>query len=630
MELGRWRVAALAALPPAGVLVVDPGGWYPFGPLRWAAVTVVLLGGAALALGGGPVRIVRAPTVAAAALAGWMAVAAVAGLDPLYAWTGTPERHFGVLTWVLLVVALVAGQSLDPDHNGPTVAAGVVVAALGVGAVATAEALGWEPGVLDAGSRLTATLGSSAYLGAAVALFAPVAVGVALDRRLVRGLRIAAGSSLPLLAVAVMGAGARAAWVGLAAGAVALIAARRHDLRRHPARTAGAGAVVLLGVVALALVTPAGDRVAATFDADEPGGAGRLDEWRVAAHVVAARPVTGTGPEGYRIAADAEIDDAYERAHGRDPLPDRAHAAPVDVAAAGGVPALMAWLALVGFAGRAVVRALRASTPWLTGIAAALVAHLVGQLFLFPVVELEPIAWVLAGLLLAATARPGELRNAVVPRVAPAALAAAGVAALVVGAVDVRADRHARAAADALAAGDPARAVEDAAAATALRPDEVRLHLLEGRALVQADRGTLAALAAVDGALAVSPEDPVARRERVSLLVRRARATTVPAHIATATTELEAAVERAPADARARRDLGLVRGLAGDVAGAEAAWVRAELLAPRDPGPATDLALLHLGQGRVTAARAAVARALVVAPDDGRALAVAARIAEGA
>src|SRR3546814_11886718 len=44
----------------------------------------------------------------------------------------------------------------------------------------------------------------------------------------------------------------------------------------------------------------------------------------------------------------------------------------------------------------------------LAGLAAGLVAHWSGQLFLFPLVELEPLAWLLAGTLVAATGSPPE------------------------------------------------------------------------------------------------------------------------------------------------------------------------------------------------------------------------------
>src|SRR3546814_495282 len=44
----------------------------------------------------------------------------------------------------------------------------------------------------------------------------------------------------------------------------------------------------------------------------------------------------------------------------------------------------------------------------LAGLAAGLVAHWSGQLFLFPLVELEPLAWLLAGTLVAATGSTPE------------------------------------------------------------------------------------------------------------------------------------------------------------------------------------------------------------------------------
>lgn len=84
----------------------------------------------------------------------------------------------------------------------------------------------------------------------------------------------------------------------------------------------------MLGVVALA--TPVGGRLVALANPTAPGGATRVDEWRVAGRVLVAHPVTGVGPEGYRIAFAEGVDEAYERRHGRDPLPDRAHAGPLD------------------------------------------------------------------------------------------------------------------------------------------------------------------------------------------------------------------------------------------------------------------------------------------------------------
>src|SRR5690606_17034414 len=129
---------------------------------KWAVVSVVVPLGAALVFTRRPLRYSPRPTWAFAALVACLAVAAVGGLDPVYAWTGTPERHFGVLTWALCAVAFLAGQSMDVDHDGVLVARGAVLAGLGVGTVATLEASGWEPSLLDVDGRLTGTFGSAA------------------------------------------------------------------------------------------------------------------------------------------------------------------------------------------------------------------------------------------------------------------------------------------------------------------------------------------------------------------------------------------------------------------------------------------------------------------------------------
>src|SRR5690606_14138125 len=89
-------------------------------------------------------------------------------------------------------------------------------------------------------------------------------------------------------------------------------------------------------------------------------------------------------------------------------------------------------------------------------------------------------------------------------------LAALAAVALVAGALDVAADRHARRAAEALAVGDGAAAAEATAAAVRLRPDVVRLHLLDARARVADRPGVRAGLAAVHEALAISPGGPPA------------------------------------------------------------------------------------------------------------------------
>lgn len=76
----------------------------------------------------------RSTVVPWLAFLGLVAVAAATGVDPLYAWIGTPERRFGALAWLLCGVSFVVGQQLDEDDArfvaGTAAAAGAVALVL--------------------------------------------------------------------------------------------------------------------------------------------------------------------------------------------------------------------------------------------------------------------------------------------------------------------------------------------------------------------------------------------------------------------------------------------------------------------------------------------------------------------
>ena len=204
MSIPRTTVAA-AIWVPLVVLAVDPNGWYPFGPSKWLLVSAgVLILGATTTLAAKRVTVVPRVQLIAVVLVAVFALSAAVGIDHTYAWVGTPERHFGVITWALLAVVLFIGINLvRPD----LLVWGIAVAGAALGAAATAEAVGWEPRVFDVDDRLSATYGSPAYLGAAVALLVPIVVAATFDGALPRRLRMLAGVSTPLLLVAVLGSG---------------------------------------------------------------------------------------------------------------------------------------------------------------------------------------------------------------------------------------------------------------------------------------------------------------------------------------------------------------------------------------------------------------------------------------
>jgi O-antigen ligase/Flp pilus assembly protein TadD len=624
MRTARTTVAAAAWIPLV-MLAVDPGGWYPFGPSKWLVISAGVLILAVATLGTRRLRVVPSVQLATIVLVAIFAVAAARGLDPTYAWLGTPERHFGLITWMLLAVALCVGINLAEPAK---LLWGTALAGTAIGTAATAEALGWEPRIFDVDDRLSATYGSPAYLGAAVALLLPIAAATALDTALPRRLRLLAAVGVPLLAVALLGSGARAAWLGIT-GAVVMVCARwrRHLATELSTRALVGAAVVLTGfVVAVVMLSPVGARVTSTFDDDAPGGRGRLDEWRVAVNVARDHLALGVGPEGYRIAFAEGVDASYERAHGRNPAPDRAHSAPLEIVLTGGVGALVLWCAFVMMVGRHVWRALGNERLWLAGLGTALVAHFVGQLVLFPLAELEPIVWLLAGVVVANTAHSSEVRGWRVPRAAVAVSGAVALMALAAGVTDIVADRRAYDAVRARSRGEVEAAYARASSASSLRPDELRLHLLKAETAREADRGIIEALDAIGDALVVSPRDPIVVARHLTLLVDRAESTLVPAHAAEARAALGTALVHDPFNSELRVLEGRAARLVDDDAAAEAAWRIAEDLAPRSPIPAANLALLYVDQGRLDEARVEVDRASQIAPDDPFVMAVRARV----
>jgi hypothetical protein len=426
--------------------------------------------------------------VAWLAFLGWTALCCLGALDPLYAWTGTPERRFGLAAWVLCAVAFAIGQSVSVDD----LRHGAVAAGLGVGGWATIEAIRGAPLIaLDVDtSRLTGPFGSAAYLGAACALLLPIAAGAALRRDRWQPVAIA---SVVLLTVALVGSGSRAAWLGTIAALAVFAVVRRGR----------AAALVIVGLVALIAISPMRDR----FDA----GASRVDEWRIAARVIADRPLLGTGPEGYRIAFVDHVDQRYLDRYGTEVITDRAHSLPLDILATTGVVGLALYVALMVLVMRHVVRALR-NGDW---IAVGLIAYIVQQLLLFPLMEIDPLWWLLAGALVGPYAWNSLMR---IPRLLPIVAIPVALLAVAGAVLDFSADRLARQSLDVLADDRAVRATQLAERAAELRPDVVRLHLLAARtAAAQGPPGRPIARRHLDDAARLSPGDPFIERERERL-----------------------------------------------------------------------------------------------------------------
>jgi O-antigen ligase len=546
---GRGAAVLVAVVVLSAAVAVDPYGARPFTALRWPLVAAGVLAAGAMVWTRRP-PIPRPVGALGLALLAWLLLATVASADGLIAWVGHPRRHLGLLAWVVCAVALVVGASLDERARRLLGAAACAGSAL-LGAGALLELLGLDiGGAAFPGSRAGGFLGQPAYMGALGVLLVPVAVAVAAMAGSRAG-RWSAWASVGLGIAAIVTSQTRGAWIALAVAAVL-------GWPRLRGRASGAVLALAATVFALAVLVaamPMGPRLFASFDDGHSSLAGRIDEWRVAVQVVADHQVFGVGPEGYRLVAPEHIDLGYSQRYGRDVIVDRAHDGVLDVAVTGGLPAGALYVALLAVVAVRLWRARRDAPALSAGAAIGALAYGVQQIVLFPLAEVDPVAWLLVGVALvpvrlgAGTSAGRGSRPGIGSVAVACLLGALAVATVVAGALDVASDREMATAQRTLGAGDQRTALVSADRATVLRPDSIDAWYLAAR--VAAAGGSLidvdVALDRVGSGLARSPRDPALLDLQEELLVERAQRSG---------SSIDAGLARAAVEDRIARDPG--------------------------------------------------------------------------
>ncbi|MEM7287851.1 MAG: O-antigen ligase family protein [Actinomycetota bacterium] len=603
--MAERRTAALfAAMIVASGLAVDPWGWDRYGPLRWALLSTLGLVLIAQTAEAGILRWRSRPWFerwGAGLLLVGAGVSTLLSPDVLHAVIGTPDRHFGLLTWLVgigVFVGMASAVSVPLVAVGRSAAG--VAASLGSWTALELADIGWFDSSFADG-RSGGPFGQPAYLGAAAILFAGVG-SVLLVReereRVVSDQYLAIGGLCGGV-VAVAGSGSRAALVG-ALVAVTVVVTRSAFVRRHVTGAVLSGLAVA-GVVA---VSPMGDRV---LDALRGTRAveSRVDEWVVGLRALADAPgfgLIGWGPESYRTVFGAHVDDGYVIRYGREVITDRAHSGPIDIALSVGWVGALGWALLVLGVCRAAWRGERGDAVT-TALLAGVAGYLAQQLLLFPLAEVDLILMGVVGLL-AARARPASPPR---PRRMVVAVPAAALAALaaVAGIADVAADRA--------VAATPV----DAASARSLRPDSIRYRFISARA---EDRGTIDSLRrSLDHVLDgrdLSEADPALRLEEAALRVELARVGGDPDDVEAALDVTGRFLADDPRHPQLLMQHGIARALDGDLDGAVTPLRRATELAPNAVEPVVNLALVLSELGREAEAIAALEEAALRSPGD--------------
>lgn len=555
----------------ASVVAVDPRGWYPFVVAKFAAVSIAVVVAWWVAISDRGSVLDRRVVVAFTGLLVVLSIAALVGRDPLYAWVGTPERHLGVVTWVLAGAALATGSRLADIDRLVRFSRWVVASGLVLGAYAYVER--WHPPIATSADtvRLGGPYGSASFLGAALCLILPVCVAgcVALaDRRW----RSVAAVATALGTAALIGSGTRAAWAAIAAVGLVVVGARARTVLSAGGPPMRRLALPLVAVtVGFVLSIGTNPSVATRTN----GASSRIDDWRVGWRIVAAHPWLGVGPEGYRTALADGVSATYERTYGRSPLPDRAHNVLIDVAAAGGVGAAVLFAIVAALVSVAAWRSLRGGAALRCGLAAAAIAYLAQQWFLFPVATIDPIFWLFAGVLVAspASAVRDVRSNAGATMAVPVVAALVGGALGVGGVLAIAADRAARQAVDSGSQAAARRAVE-------LRPDVARYWLLAAELQPTSIAGLDAAIDDVEHAVRLTPNDPIVAMALADERLQKAIATGERADAVAAVASWRGLTDRDRACYECHLGMGYAHAMSGDLAAARDAFRRASVLAP--------------------------------------------------
>ena len=285
----------------------------------------------------------------ALAFAAWQLIAAAVSPAGALAWVGYYNRGTGALFWCALVLLFVCARRLLVTRGSHLVVAaclsGALVLTAVVAALQAASVGTWWGSAGVVGGRVTGTLGNPVHL-AAFGL-AGVWLAVAGAQRL-RGDRVwaavllaggAAGAACIVLSVS------RAAYLGGLAAAVYLLVVWIRERRR----TLVIVLCVVLGALAVgALVYAAGEgggTVWSRISSFAGGGLGSGDVqrtalWREGLSAVAARPLAGYGPGAF-VVADRLYGAAADKALHPWALASDAHSLPLELAATGGLVALL-------------------------------------------------------------------------------------------------------------------------------------------------------------------------------------------------------------------------------------------------------------------------------------------------
>jgi O-antigen ligase len=420
--LASARRLTVLATVAAVVVVFDPLSGDVFGITKLAVLIVGSVTALVLWLPEGRrgrrLRELSGLDWAVVGLVGWTVVATLLSSDRAMSFYGVRQTHMGLVTTLAFGAIYFAGVSaFERRHTYDIVRVlfyplGGVVLLYGLLQLhdrvfgGSWDWVDW--GATEFDERIWSTLGNPNHLGALLAMLLPLGIVLLrLERR--PPMRLLAGLMLVVLLVQLVHTQSRGAWAAAAAVMVALTLSWRRHITRSP-RTA-----VLVGVAALIAILGAvafvegsanlGEEVRTAFDTRTATNAQRLGQWKASVDMAQDRPLTGFGPDTFRIHwTEYQPADFVDR-FGPYNMTDGSHSVFTDYLAMLGVPGLIALLALFVAAARAIRRAAvrksehgeldEPTSLLIAAIGAAALAFVVQAAFNLQQISLWAVFWIL-------------------------------------------------------------------------------------------------------------------------------------------------------------------------------------------------------------------------------------------
>ena len=357
-------------------------------------------------------------TIAVLAYTGLTVVATILSIDPGHSLAGEKFQYQGLFSSLAYVVLFMAARlSITSVARVQGVALGLLASAAIAAAYAIAQAVSLDPiWTTLYKDRPFSTMGQASALASVFGMATLLSLSLVVGRpRRVQAV-VVAGAILSAIGLALTFS--RGGYLGIVAGVIVacLVLAAGRSLSVPWARLVRtaipvAGAVLLLGAVVIvwqpvnAFAGQIAQRAFSIPAVTETSNRSHLDMWEVGIRIAAEHPLIGTGPDSYVLLFGDYRDRVLtpERAVVMARFrPESAHNVYISTAAGAGVPALIAYVAMIGLALAAGVQAARrdvspAARLTLAGLIGAVAVHLVTDSFMTAEAASAGIFWIMLG-----------------------------------------------------------------------------------------------------------------------------------------------------------------------------------------------------------------------------------------